>query len=142
MSNVNDYAFANKLQVFKQKILDPQKEKVAKAEAIMHDDTYKWESEDKKKAGQAQYDAYKAWLAVYQTHYDEGMKLCAQHERLVNNLAKLYAKWYSDISNEGRQEVELMSIQADWINEIFTEIYKELQPLKLDIKPPQPLNMK
>ena len=142
MSNVNDYAFANKLQVFKQKILDPQKEKVAKPEAIMHDDTYKWESEDKKKAGQAQYDAYKAWLAVYQTHYDEGMKLCAQHERLVNNLAKLYAKWYSDISNEGRQEVELMSIQADWINEIFTEIYKELQPLKLDIKPPQPLNMK
>jgi len=142
MSNVNNYLFAQKLDIFKAKILDPQIDKVRKAESIMHDDTYKWESEEKKKAGQAQYDAYKAWLAVYQTHYDEGMKLCAQHEHLTDLLAKWYGKWYSDISNEGRQETELMSIQADWVNEIFTEIYKELQPLKLDIKPPQPLNMK
>ena len=142
MSNVNNYLFAQKLDIFKAKILDPQKEKVEKASKIMKDDTYKWDSEEKKKAGQAQYDAYKAWLAVYETHYAEGMKLCAQHEALVNKLSKLYDKWYKDISNEGRQEVELMSIQADWINEIFTEIFKELQPLKMDIKAPQPLNMK
>lgn len=143
MSNVNNYSFANKLELFKKKILDPQIERVAKAEKIMHDPDYKWESEDKKKAGQTTYDNYKAWLVFYQTHYDEGVKLCTQHENLVNHVSKWYDKWRDDISNEGRQEVELMQCQADWINEIFTEIYNELKPLGLDgVKPPQALNLK
>ncbi len=143
MSNVNNYAFANKLESFKQKILDIQIEKVAKAEKIMHDPNYKWESEDKKKAGQAQYDAYKAWLLWYQTFYDEGLRLCTQHENLVNKMSKIYDRWYSDISNEGKQETELMSSQADMLNELMGELYKELLPLNLPgMKPPAPLNMK
>lgn len=142
MSNLNDYAFSKKLDVFKAKILDPHKEKVAKAEAIMHDPNHQWKDDEQKKAGQAQYDAYKAWLAVYQTHYDEGMKLCAQHEHLTNLLSKWYDRWYAEVSNEGRQEVEMMSMQADALNEIFSEIYQELKPLGLDIKAPAALNLK
>ena len=142
MSNVNNYAFANKLQSFKEKILDPQKEKVAKAEKIMHDPNYVWETEEKKKAGQAQYDNYKAWLAYYQSFYDEGSKLCLQHEHLVNLLSKWYDRWHSEVSNDGRQETEIMSMQADALNEIFSEIYQELKPLGLDIKAPAALNMK
>jgi hypothetical protein len=142
MSNVNNYAFANKLESFKQKILDTQIEKVAKAEKIMHDPNYKWESEDKKKLGQAQYDAYKAWLLWYQTFYDEGLKLCTQHENLVNKMSKIYDRWYSDISNEGKQETELMSSQADMLNELMGELYKELLPLNLPgMKPPKAMNL-
>lgn len=141
MSNVNNYAFSNKLQLFKQKILEPQKEKVAKAEAIMHDPNYKWKDEEQKKTGQSQYDNYKAWLAVYQTHYDEGCKLCSQHEQLVDKLSKWYDQWYQNISNDGKQETEMMSIQADMLQEIFVEIWKELKPLGLDIKQPNGMNL-
>jgi hypothetical protein len=142
MSNVNNYAFSNKLTSFKEKILDPHIAKTEKASKIMADTTYKWENEDKKKAGQAQYDAYKAWLLYYQSFYDEGLKLCVQHEQLVDKLSKIYDKWYNDISNEGRQETEIMSSQADILCELFGEIYKELLPLKLEgMKPPKGLNL-
>ena len=142
MSNTNNYAFANKLQSFKEKILDPHVEKTLKAEKIMHDENYQWRDDAHKQNAQSQYDAYKAWRTWYQTFYDEGLKLCTQHEQLTDKMSKVYDKWYSDISNEGKQEIELMQCQADWLNEIFTEIYKELKPLGLDgMKPPQALNL-
>ena len=142
MSNLNNYQFAKQLDQFKAKILDPHKAKVQKAEEIMHDPNYPWETDEKKKAGQAQYDAYKAWLLVYETHYQEGMKLCAQHEKFTNLLSKWYARWFDEVSNEGKQETEMMSMQADAINEIFSEIYGELKILNLDIKAPAALNLK
>jgi len=141
-SNLNNYLFAQKLDIFKAKILDPHKIKVEKAEAIMHDTNHPWKDDEQRKAGQAQYDAYKAWLLVYQTHYDEGMKLCAQHEKFTNLLSKWYARWFDEVSNEGKQETEMMSMQADTLCEIFTEIYQELKPLGLDIKAPAALNLK
>jgi poly-beta-hydroxyalkanoate depolymerase len=143
MSNVNNYAFAKYLDSFKTRILDPQVQRVADAEKIMHDNNYKWDSEDAKKAGQAKYDNYKAWLKFYDDFYKQGMELVKQHESLVNNMAKWYGKWRDDISNEGKQEVELMSSQADMLNEIFSEMFKELQPLNLEgVKPPAALNLK
>ena len=143
MSNVNNYAFSNKLESFKAKILDPQITRVAEAEKIMHDPNYAWKDEEARKAGQAKYDNYKAWQTFYQSFYDEGVKLTTQHENLTNLMSKIYDKWYSDISNEGKQETELMSIQADWLAEIFGDIYKELLPLNLTgMKPPAPLNLK
>lgn len=142
MSNLNNYQFAKQLDQFKLKILDPHKAKVEKAEAVMHDPNHQWKDDEQKKAGQAQYDAYKAWLAVYETHYQEGMKLCAQHEHLTDLLSKWYEKWYNEVSNDGKQEVEMMSMQADAINEIFSEIYGELKVLNMDIKAPAALNLK
>jgi hypothetical protein len=143
MSNMNNYAFAKQLDQFKAKILDPQIKRVADAEAIMHDPNHQWKDEEQKKKGQATYDNYKAWLVVYQTHYDEGMKLVKQHESLVNTMSKIYDRWYSDISNEGKQETEMMSMQADMLCELMGELYKELLPLNLPgMKPPQGLNLK
>lgn len=141
MSNLNNYQFAKQLDQFKLKILDPHKAKVEKAEAVMHDPNHQWKDDDQRKAGQAQYDAYKAWLAVYQTHYDEGMKLCAQHERLVDNLSKYYDQWYNNVSNDGKQETELMLSQADALQNIFVEIWKELKPLNLNLPMPNGLNL-
>jgi len=143
MSNVNNFVFANKLQSFKEKVLDPHIAKIEKASKIMHDPNYKWESEDSKNTAQARYESYKAWGLFYQTHYDEGIKLCTQHENLVNTMSKVYDKWYNDISNEGKQETEMMSVQSDMVNEMFGEIYKELHPLNLEgMKAPAALNMK
>ncbi len=143
MSNVNNYAFSNKLESFKQKVLDPHIAKIEKASKIMHDTNYKWESEDSKNTAQARYESYKAWGLFYQTFYDEGIKLCTQHENLVNTMSKVYDSWYNNISNEGRQETEIMSSQADILCELMGELYKELLPLKLEgVKPPNGLIMK
>jgi len=143
MSNVNNYKFGNMLELFKQKVVDTQAKKVAEAQKIMDDTTYKWDNDAQKASGEARLRSFKDWLRFYQEFYDQGVKLTMQHEGLTNNLSKWYDKWYNDISNEGKQEQEMMSMQADMLNEIFGEIYKELKPLNLEeMKPPQALNIK
>lgn len=133
---------SNLLEMFKKKLLDPQKEKIAKAQAIMDDVNYKWDTPEKKTAGGNQLKIYKDWLAFYQEFYDEGCNLCLQHETLTNHLCKHYETWYNDVSNEGKQEPEIMEAQADILSGIFSEIYQELKPLNLNLPTPKALNMK
>ena len=142
MSNVNNYAFAKVLDNFKAKVLDPQIKRVKDAEQQMHDPNYHYENDEAKKAAQAVYDRYKAWVTLNQVHYDEGMKLVKQHEDLVTLMSKLYDSWYENISNDGVQETEIMSSQAFMLAEIFGAIYNELKPLKLEgMKPPKGMNL-
>lgn len=142
MSNVNNWEFSNHLQNFQTKILEPQRKKIVDAEVIMHNPAHPWKDEAQKQAAGKQLEVYKAWLLVYQTHYDAGMRLVQQHEAMVNQLSKWYNVWRENISNEGRQEVEMMGSQADMLQQVFEEMYKELLPLKLEIKAPAPLNLK
>ncbi len=142
MSNVNDYKFAKVLGDFKARVLDPQIKRTEEAKKIMEDPDYKWESQQQNQLARAKLDSYKEWVSFYKAVYEEGLALCTQHENLVNKMSKFYDKWYNDISNEGKQEVEMMSMQADMLQEIFVEIYQELKPLKLDIKQPSALNLK
>jgi hypothetical protein len=142
MSNVNNYKFARQMDQFNMKVLIPQKEKISKAETIMHDTKHQWKDEAQKVTAGHQLDTYKAWLLFYQKHYDEGMELVKQHENIVNLLSKWYDTWYQNISNEGKQETELMSSQADMLAELMGEIYKELAPLRLEgMKPPNGMNL-
>ena len=138
---INNYAFAKSIDQFKIKVLDPQQKKLDEAFKIITDLQYPWKDADHKKRGQIQFESYKAWLDFYKAHYEEGRKLVNQHERLVDALSKWYDNWYSNISNEGRQESQIMEIQADMLQEIFVEIYKVLEPLNLDIKQPKALNL-
>jgi hypothetical protein len=141
MSNVNNYQFAETLKVFESKVIIPQRKKIADAEVIMNNPNYKWRDEEHKAAGTEQLRIYNIWLKFYETVYAEGLQLTIQHENLVNNLSKHYDTWYANISNEGKQEVELMSSQADMLQQIFVEIWKELKPLNLDIKQPNGMNL-
>ena len=142
MGNVNNYEFSNILETVKKRMVEPQRVKVADAQKIMSDPMHQWKDAGQKKAGEERLKSYKAWLEFYEKFYDEGVKLCTQHETLVNNLSKNYDRWYSEVSNEGRQEAEMMSMQADIMQEIFCDFYQELKPLGLDIKQPQALNLK
>lgn len=143
MSNVNNYRFSEVLKTFENKLVIPQRTKVANASKIMNNPNHPWADETQKKAGEEQFKAYKAWLDFYETFYAEGLKLCIQHEQLTDKVSKIYDRWYSDISNEGKQETELMSSQADMLCELMGELYKELLPLNLPgMKPPQGLNLK
>ncbi len=141
MSNVNNYAFANKLEQWKQKVLDPQETKVKEAKVIMEDKSYPWRDDEQRKVANAKLIIMSQWLQFYQDFYFEALKLVEQHETLVNNLSKWYDIWYANISNDGKQEAEMMNAQADMLAAIFGDIYKELLPLKLDIKPPKALNI-
>jgi hypothetical protein len=138
---LNNWEFASQLDQFKDKVLDPQVKKVDEAWKIMSDIHYPWKDDKQKNRGQAQLDNYKAWLDFYQKFHEAGTKLVSQHEAFTNSLSKWYDRWYDNISNNGKQETEMMEMQADMLNEIFVEIYKALKPLNLDIKPPNGLNL-
>ena len=137
MSNINDYKFAEVLKTFLEKVIEPAKKRkqdaIDIAAATMGDD---------REAMKAKVINLETWLKFYQQFYDEGLKLSVQHENLVNLMAKWYDLWYKNISNEGRQECEMMCSQADMLQGIFCEIYKELKALNLDLKQPQALNLK
>lgn len=141
MSNINDWAFANKLELFKNKVLDPQNKRVEEAKKIMDDPNYQWKDAEQKKIGQAKYEVIAQWLKFYQDFYEEGRKLVQQHEGLVDKVSQWYYKWYENVSNEGRQDVEMMSMQADILQSIFVEMYEQLKPLNLDVKQPKALNL-
>ena len=135
--NLNNWEFAKALDVFKAKMIDTQQKRVDDAYKIMEDPKYKWDSPEQEKAGQAKLDSYLSWLKFYKEHHEQGMALVRQHENIVSMMAGWYNSWYENISNEGLQESELMSMQAEMLGKIFADMYKELSVLKLDLKPPK-----
>ena len=141
MSNVNNYDFIEALDRFHTSIMLPHKAKIEQAQRIMSNPSYPWKDELQKKTGQAQLDNYIIWDKLYDNLYQKGKILVQQHEGLTNLVARWYNKWREDVSNEGRQETEIMGSQAEMLHGIFEEMFKELQNLKLDIKPPKPMNL-
>jgi hypothetical protein len=141
MSNVNNYKFASQLDLYKSKEIDALAKNVEDAKAIMADTKRVWDSATQKESAQARLDQMKERLARLQYFHAEGMELVKQHEALVNSLSRWYDLWWQNISNEGKQETELMSSQADMLQQIFVEIWKELKPLNLDIKQPNGMNL-
>jgi hypothetical protein len=139
---VNNYEMAHILDLFKRDVLDPLDIEEDKAFKIISDLNYKWASDEQRKLANAKFDKMSARNAFYKKMYKAGMDLTLEHERLVNALCRWYGKWREDISNEGVQESEMMSAQADFLNEIFSEMYKAIEPLNLDIKKPAALNLK
>jgi len=139
---VNDYSFAKILDQFKRDVLDPLEIEEDKAFKIVTDVHYKWASDEQKKLGEAKFEKIKLRNAFYKKMHRAGMDLTLEHERLTNSLCKWYSEWYDNISNNGKQEAEMMEMQADFLNEIFSEMYKAIEPLNLDIKKPAALNLK
>jgi len=84
----------------------------------------------------------RARLEALNHFYKAGRNLVGQHENLVNKMSKIYDNWYNNISNDGKQEVEMMRSQADLLCELMGELYKELLPLQLEgMRPPHGLNL-
>ena len=143
MQNVNDYAFAKQLDLYKAKEIDVLKKNTEDAAKIIGDPNYPWKTPEAKEAGMTRFAQMKSRLAILEKFHEEGMTLVKQHEALVNTMSKVYDNWYQNISNEGKQETELMSSQADILCELMGDIYKELLPLNLPgMKPPKGMNLK
>lgn len=127
---------------FETKVIAPQRKRVDDAQAIMDKSDYTWKNDEQKKLAEEKLKSFKYWLQFYLEFYKEGLNLVNQHENLVNKMSKWYDSWYENISNEGKQETELMNSQAEMLHGIFEDIYQELKPLNLEIKPPAALNLK
>jgi hypothetical protein len=138
---VNNYEFAKLLDAFKAIEIIRLEKQVDEAFIIISDINYKWKDDNQKKSSQVRFDQMKTRLAWLLNFHKEGGRLVEQHEAMTNLLSKIYDYWYNNISNEGKQETEMMEMQADCLNEIFVSIYKALKPLNLDIKPPKALNL-
>ena len=139
---VNNYEMAHVLDLFKRDILDPLEIEEDKAFKIISDLNYKWASDEQRKLANAKFDKMAARNAFYKKMYKAGMDLALEHERLTNSLCKWYSEWHENISNNGKQETEMMEMQADMLQNIFVEIYKVLLPLELvDLKQPNAMNL-
>jgi vacuolar-type H+-ATPase subunit H len=133
---VNNYEFAKILDEFEQKEVLFLSHKVDEAFVIMNDPNYKWKDEEQKLAAQARYDAMEHRYKFLREVHTKGMKLVKQHEGIIDRLSGLYQMWYNQISNNGKQEAEMMLEEAKILGEIFEQIYLILEPLKLNFKPP------
>jgi hypothetical protein len=139
---VNNWKFAEQLDQYKSRELDPLVKEVDAAFKIMSDINYKWADEEQKKNAQAKYDRIFARLQFIKGFLEGGIEIVRQHEDLVTLLSKLYDTWYSEVSNDGKQETDLMEGQALKINEIFTELFNALKPLGLEgVKAPKENNI-
>jgi len=122
---------------FKEKHIDPLDKRIQEARAIFKDTNKKWKEGElqkmKKKYEEIQ-DSYTYLLTLHSYIY----RLIRQHEGLVSKLCDLYATWYLDISNDGKQSTEMMQTQADILQGIFTDLYNLLEPIiKNDLKAPK-----
>jgi len=142
MSVFNNYRFSRLLDEFNKKVILQHEKLVEKAEKIMADENYKWDSLQQKERASARLKDLQELKEFYRNFYDEGLKLCVQHENLTNLVVKWYSKWREDISYNGMQEKEMMTLQADMLHDIFSEMYKEIKVLNVDVKEPKALNLK
>lgn len=138
----NNYEFAGILDEFLEKEVQAQEKRNKEAFAILTDIHRKWDSTEQREAAEAKYKAMEKRLQLLTRVYDAGRKMAKDHENLTDKTASWYAKWYNTVSNEGRQETELMEAQANVLNEIFLEMYREIADLELNLKPPAALNLK
>ena len=130
---VNNWDAANELERFQQKHILLLRERIAKADAILKDEKFVWKEGQKEKAVRT-YGILQADLLDFTRLYDAMYKLIQQHEGITNMLSEIYMEWYNDISRNGEQPKEIMSIQARKMEGIFDRIKKafsEVRDLKL-----------
>lgn len=134
---VNNYKCDIKLAEFKNLHFKPIEERWSKGNAIMNDPKTKWESGYKKEQAKRTLEALQKQRDDYFLFMQDVQQLINQHESLVTTLSELYGTWYNRISKEGTQPQEMMRSKALALEGIFVELYKVLEPLKLEIKAPE-----
>lgn len=133
---VNNWKAAEELQRFKVHTLDPQRERVEEAAKIMNDPGYKWKRGEKE-ASKKKYLLLEAKDIDNHRIYSSCMELVRQHEAQTDLLTEIYAEWYNKIATDGKQPLEIMSMQYDIIQTMWARIYAAIEPLNLKLNPPK-----
>jgi hypothetical protein len=129
---VNNYKAAKELDLFKAKYMDPLNARVKKAEQFLQDQSYQWKPGQKEKA-KDEFMRIDTRNIDFTRLYNDVKELVTQHEALTDLMASMYSKWLKNISSKGKQPKELMSMQAEILEEMFSDLKKALEPLNLDL---------
>ena len=132
---VNNWVCSRAVTRFKFRYMEPLRIKVDAAFRIIIDVKRKWDPGQKAKT-EAKYALMNMQNIDFHGLYRETTILVNQHEELVSMLSEVYSAWYNKVSSKGKQPKEMMSMQAEELQSMFIRIYKALEPLKLEIKPP------
>jgi hypothetical protein len=117
-AKVNNWEAAQELQRFKQMYIDDLKKAIEDPKNDKHRDVLEGK------------------LINFSRIHSSMLKLIAQHEDLVDELAEIYQKWFTDVSINGDQPAEMMQIQAEILQDLFVKLYNILKPLGLSIGKP------
>lgn len=134
----DNWEAAKELDRFYNTFIKPLDAKVTEAKEIYK--TTKWKNEDQKARGKKKLDLMEGELINMTFFHTAVKKLVMAHENQTNMLTEIYAKWYKDIATEGIQPAEMMGLQAAGLQGIFQRIYDAIEPLKLELHPPQIIN--
>ena len=122
---INNWEAAEDLQRFKAMYVDPLIRK--------HEKHLKHLEELRAKGGDCRHQEdmvqrLEGQMINFSHLHSSMLKLIGQHEELVDRLSEMYAKWYNDISTKGQQPREMMAIQAEMLQQIFTDLNNILNP--------------
>jgi hypothetical protein len=113
---------------------------IGEAQHILKNPDYDWAGKNKE-AAEAKFNLMCKNNEFFEELHAAAKELIMQHEGLTENMCKWYHQWIDYISDDGKQGTELLQEQADMLNEIFYDIFRYLDSLKIDIKAPKALNM-
>jgi hypothetical protein len=133
--SVNNWKAAAALQKFKVQYLDPLEKRVEEGRKVMEDPNRKWKRGEKD-AAKARLQGLDSRCIDYKTLYSAMMELIQQHESQTDMLTEIYQEWFTKISKDGKQPLEMMAMQQELLQGIWFRIFGALQPLKLNILPP------
>lgn len=137
---VNNWKAASELESFKQKYLDPLNKRVVEARAILDSPEQKWKGDQKARA-KNKYQMLDTQNIDFHRLYNAVMELIQQHEKQTDLIVQIYQDWYNNISVQGSQPAEMMNAQAAMLQGMLYRIYEAIEPLNLDFKPPNKIEV-
>lgn len=132
----NNWECSIEAQHFKYRYLTPLNKKFEEARTIMLDTNRKWQNGDKKEKAK-KFALMEVKVIDFNSFYHSTMELAEQHENLVTMLSELYNRWFFKVSHKGLQSKNMLSMQKNELESIFSDIFEALKPLELSIEPPK-----
>ena len=136
----DNYECANKLEHFKQKFLDPLKERLDKNHDFIFKGGYEKQCKEKKvdpdpkqiERMKKAYDEKVAILNPCKMMYNAVIKMVMKHEAVVNELVKIHVGIRDNIFWKGEMPPKLMPEQQQMMEEYYRALSKIVATCKLD----------
>lgn len=132
---VNNWKGAPVLDMFKANFVDPTVKRYEDAKKEF--DEHNFQGEGHKERSKKKLQIWEGQMINITKVYNAFKELILQHEAQTDMLTEIYQKWYIKVAYEGIQPAEMMGSQAAIVQEIFQRIYDVIEPLNLEIYPPE-----
>lgn len=121
MNNFNDWECSKEADKFLKQQMEPLLARIDNGKKFLDSEPKDVEKHRAKlNVLMEQYEDFKIF-------HDAVMQLASQHERLTSIIFEGYSNWRRNISRDGEQPSEMMSIQAEMLDKFFVELYKMIE---------------